>query len=123
MNPGDCAPRRHRCLRVLPRPRGSWIVATERAVLSEHGTAPRRSARPWRGCATATSRSSSTAITAAIGALGQSPPARRLAHRSAARAEPRVNTTASLPKLVAAARRPLPLPCLVSGGRLFTMTL
>ena len=39
MNPGDCAPRRHRCLRVLPRPRGSWIVATERAVLSEHGTA------------------------------------------------------------------------------------
>jgi hypothetical protein len=39
MNPGDCAPRHHRCLRVLPRPRGSWIVATERAVLSEHPTA------------------------------------------------------------------------------------
>lgn len=30
---------RHRCLRVLPRPRGSWIVASERAVLSEHSTA------------------------------------------------------------------------------------
>ena len=28
-----------RCLRVLPRPRGSWIVATEREVLSEHATA------------------------------------------------------------------------------------
>jgi hypothetical protein len=39
MNPGDPAPRRHRCLHVLPRPRGSWIVATERAVLSEHGSA------------------------------------------------------------------------------------
>ncbi len=39
MNPSDPAPRRHRCLRVLSRPRGSWIVATEGAVLSEHGTA------------------------------------------------------------------------------------
>jgi hypothetical protein len=28
------------CLRVMPRPRGSWIVANERgAVLSEHATA------------------------------------------------------------------------------------
>jgi hypothetical protein len=39
MNPIDPATRRHRCLRVLPRPRGSWIVATEQAVLSEHATA------------------------------------------------------------------------------------
>ena len=39
MNPIDPATRRHRCLRVLPRPRGSWIVAAERAVLSEHATA------------------------------------------------------------------------------------
>ncbi len=31
---------RSRCLRVLPRPRGSWIVATGRGnVLSEHATA------------------------------------------------------------------------------------
>ena len=39
MNPTDSAARRHRCLRVLPLARGSWIVATERAVLSEHPTA------------------------------------------------------------------------------------
>ena len=39
MNPSGSAPRRHRCLRVLPRPRGSWIVATERGVLSEHPNA------------------------------------------------------------------------------------
>jgi hypothetical protein len=31
---------RSRCLRVMPRPRGSWIVANERgSVLSEHATA------------------------------------------------------------------------------------
>ena len=30
---------RYRCLRVLPRPRGSWIVATDREVLSEHPSA------------------------------------------------------------------------------------
>lgn len=39
MNAIDSAARRHRCLRVLPQPRGSWIVASEREVLSEHSTA------------------------------------------------------------------------------------
>jgi hypothetical protein len=39
MSSSDAATHRHRCLRVLPRPRGSWIVATEHAVLSEHPTA------------------------------------------------------------------------------------
>jgi hypothetical protein len=39
MNAIDPAAPRCRCLRVLPRSRGSWIVATEQAVLSEHATA------------------------------------------------------------------------------------
>ena len=39
MSPIDSGARRSRCLRVLPRPRESWIVATERAVLSQHPTA------------------------------------------------------------------------------------
>jgi hypothetical protein len=39
MNARESGTRRCRCLRVLPRPRGSWIVATEQAILSEHPTA------------------------------------------------------------------------------------
>lgn len=39
MNDSESGTRRGRCLRVLPRPRGSWIVATEQAILSEHPTA------------------------------------------------------------------------------------
>lgn len=40
MSSRELGPVRSRCLRVLSRPRGSWIVATERGnVLSEHATA------------------------------------------------------------------------------------
>lgn len=40
MSSHDLHAGRPRSLRVLPRPRGSWIVATERGdVLSEHATA------------------------------------------------------------------------------------
>jgi hypothetical protein len=43
----DSKMRRHRCLRVLPRPRGTWIVACEREVLSEHGTATEAEDAAW----------------------------------------------------------------------------
>ena len=40
MSIGELGTVRSRCLRVLPRSRGSWIVATEQDdVLSEHATA------------------------------------------------------------------------------------
>jgi len=40
MSVGKLGSERSRCLRVLPRSRGSWIVATEQNdVLSEHATA------------------------------------------------------------------------------------
>jgi hypothetical protein len=40
MSSRELDPVRSHCLRVLPRQRGSWIVATERGnVLSEHATA------------------------------------------------------------------------------------
>jgi hypothetical protein len=40
MSTGDVSSSRSRCLRVVPRPRGSWILATEQdEVLSEHPTA------------------------------------------------------------------------------------
>src|SRR5436309_9218557 len=40
MSSRELGPVRSCCLRVLPRPRGSWIVATGRGnVLSEHATA------------------------------------------------------------------------------------
>ncbi|MGH2886238.1 MAG: hypothetical protein ACRDPA_26665 [Solirubrobacteraceae bacterium] len=40
MSSGEFSRERPRCLRVLPRSRGSWIVATEQGdVLSEHATA------------------------------------------------------------------------------------
>jgi hypothetical protein len=47
MNAIDSRMRRHRCLRVLPRPRGSWIVASEREVLSEHATATEAEDAAW----------------------------------------------------------------------------
>ena len=37
MSANDLSSSRSRCLRVVPRPRGSWILANE--VLSEHATA------------------------------------------------------------------------------------
>lgn len=47
MNAIDSGMRRHGCLRVLPRPRGSWIVASEREVLSEHSTATEAENAAW----------------------------------------------------------------------------
>jgi hypothetical protein len=40
MSANDLSSSRSRCLRVVPRPRGSWTLATEQdEVLSEHATA------------------------------------------------------------------------------------
>jgi hypothetical protein len=47
MNAIDSGMRRHRCLRVLPRPRGSWIVVSDREVLSEHSTATEAENAAW----------------------------------------------------------------------------
>jgi hypothetical protein len=67
-------------LRVVPRRRGSWIVATEHDdVLSEHATATEAEMAAVAVCARVRRWSSMTAITGAVDAVDQRRVIERLA--------------------------------------------
>jgi hypothetical protein len=90
MSSRELGPVRSRCLRVLPRPRGSWIVATGRGnVLSEHATATEAEIAAMACLREGEDCSSLIATTAAIDALDQRRPGHRGARASPAPADPR----------------------------------